>query len=146
MVKDEKQVKKLIDKDAKRNTDMVASVTQVHLAEEAIKNGTVVKTVSGVIDTTSFLAKEDLDKCIQNCESDHALDREWLIETLHRSRDQVQMASMGNALNEMAGFGMVDAASRAVHAGIRHLHLQTAKAFWARLIWARWRDWVLRYQ
>ena len=36
------------------------------------------------------------------------------------------MAPMANALNEMAGFGMVDAASRTVHAGIRHLHLQTA--------------------
>ena len=38
------------------------------------------------------------------------------------------MVSMANALNEMVGFGMVGAASRAVtvHAGIRHLHLQMA--------------------
>ena len=35
--KDEKQVKKLIDKDAKRKVAMAASVTQIHLAEEAIK-------------------------------------------------------------------------------------------------------------
>ena len=48
--------------------------------------------------------------------------------TLQRSRDRVQMASMVNALTEMAGFGMVDTASRAVHAGIQHLHLQMVKA------------------
>ena len=38
------------------------------------------------------------------------------------------MASMANALNEIAGFGMVNAAARKVHAGIRTLRLQTAKA------------------
>ena len=87
----------------------------------------MVETVSGVIDTASFLAKEDLN--IQHLESYHALDQEWLIVILHRSRDRVQMASMANALNEMAGFGMVYAASRAVtvHAGIRHILLQMAK-------------------
>ena len=43
--KDEKQVKKLVEKDAKQKASMAASVTQVHLAEVAIKNGTVVETV-----------------------------------------------------------------------------------------------------
>ena len=45
---------------------MEAAVTQVHLAEEAIKNGAVVETVSGVINTASFLAKDYLDECIQH--------------------------------------------------------------------------------
>ena len=44
--KDEKQVKKLIEKDAKRKASMAASVLQVHLAEEAIKNGTVVESLT----------------------------------------------------------------------------------------------------
>ena len=55
------------------------------------------------------------------------MDREWLIEALCSPRDRVQMASMANALTEMADFRMVDTASRAVHVGIRNLHLQTAK-------------------
>ena len=106
----------------------MASVTQVRLAEEAIKNGTVVETVSGVINTASFLAKEHLDQCIQRLESDRALEREWLIQSLRTARDRVQMASMVNILNDMVGFGMVDAASSVVHAGIRHLRLQMATA------------------
>ena len=58
---------------------MVASVTQVHLAEDAIKNGSVVETISGVINTTSFLAKDYVDECIQHLESDKVLDREGLL-------------------------------------------------------------------
>ena len=107
---------------------MEAVVTQVHLAEDAIKNGSVVETVSGVINTTSFLAKEYLDECIQHLVSDRDLDQEGLLGSLHIARDRVQMASMANALNEIAGFSMVNAAARKVHAGIRTLRLQTAKA------------------
>ena len=98
------------------------------MVEDAIKNGTVVETVSEVINTASFLAKEQLDQCIQYLQSGHALDQEGLVQSLRAARDWVQMASMANALNEMAGFGMVDVVSRVVHAGIRHLHLQMAKA------------------
>ena len=65
-------MKKLVDRDAARKVAMEASVTQVHLAEDAIKNGSVVKTVSG--------------------------------------------------------FGMVVAVAGKLHAGIRNLRLQTAKA------------------
>ena len=72
--------------------------------------------MSGVIDTASFLAKENLDQCIQHLESDCTVDREWLVEALYRSWDRVQMAAMANALTEMVGFGMVDTASRAVYA------------------------------
>ena len=45
---------------------MEGVVTQVHLAEEAIKNGVLVETVLGVINTASFLAKDYLDECIQH--------------------------------------------------------------------------------
>ena len=38
------------------------------------------------------------------------------------------MVSMANALNNIAGFGMMDAASRSVHEGIRNLCLQMAKS------------------
>ena len=126
--KDEKQVKKLIDWDAACKAAMEASITQVCLAEEAIKNGTVVDTISGVINTTSFLAKDYLDECIQHLESDRVLDQEGLLGSLRTARDRVQMVSIANALNEIAGFGMVDAAARSVHVGIRHLRLQTVKA------------------
>ena len=111
-----------------REASMEAEVTQVHLAEEAIKNGSVVETVSGVINTTSFLAKDYLDECIQHLESDRKLDWEGLLAFLCTTRDRVQMASMANALNEIVGFGMVDAATSKVHAGIRAVRLQTAKA------------------
>ena len=56
--KDQKQVKKLIDRDAARKTSMEAAVNRVRLAEDAIKNGTVVETISGVINTASYLAKK----------------------------------------------------------------------------------------
>ena len=105
--KDKKQVK-LVEKDAKRKVSMTASFTKVHLAEDAIKSGTIVENVSGVIDTSFFLAKEDMDQCIQHLESDRTVDWEWLVEALRRSQYQVQMASMEDALMEMAGFGMVD--------------------------------------
>ena len=126
--KDQKQVKKLVDQNAVRKAAMEASVTQVHLAEDAIKNSSVVETISGVINTASFLAKDYLDECIQHLESDKVLDREGLLGSLRTARDRVQMASMANALNEIADFGMVDAATRKVHARNRNLHLQTAKA------------------
>ena len=61
-------------------------------------------------------------------ESDRVLDREGQLGSLRTARDRVQMALMANALNEIAGFRMVDAAARSVHAGIRHLRMQTAKA------------------
>ena len=127
-VKDQKQVKKLVDRDTARKASMEAAVTQVHFAEEAIKNGSVVETVSGVINTASFLAKDYLDECIQHRESDRDLDREGHLASLLTAIDRIQMASMANALNEIAGFGMVDVATRKVHAGIRTLRLQTAKA------------------
>ena len=78
---------------------------------------------SQVINTTSFLAKDHLDEGIQHLESDHVLDREGLLGSLRMVRDRVQMVLMGNALNEIAGFGMVDAAARSVHEGIRILCL-----------------------
>ena len=121
-------MKKLIDQDAARKAAMEVSITQVRLAEEAIKNGTVVETISDVINTTSFLAKDYLDECIQHLESDRVLDREGLLGSLWRARDRVHIASMANTLNEIAGFGMVDAVARSVHTRIRHMRLQMAKA------------------
>ena len=59
---------------------------------------------------------------------DSVLAREGLLGSLRTAKDRVQMASMANALKEIAGFGMVDAAASSVHAGIRNLRLQTAKA------------------
>ena len=56
------------------------------------------ETMPGVINIASFLAKEDLEQCIQHLESDSTMDQEWLVEALCRSRDWVQMASMANAL------------------------------------------------
>ena len=43
--KDQKQVRKLMDKDVTHKASMETSVTQVCLAEEAIKNGMVVETI-----------------------------------------------------------------------------------------------------
>ena len=84
--KDQKQVKKLVDRDAARKAAMEASITRVRLAEEAIKNGTVVETISGVINTASFLAKDYLDECIQHLESDRVLDQEGLPGSLRKAR------------------------------------------------------------
>ena len=85
----------------------------------------MVETVSGVINTASFLAKDYLDECIQHLVSERDLDREGLLGSLRTARDRIQMASMANALNEI---DMVDVAARKVHAEIRTLCLQTAKA------------------
>ena len=75
--KDQKQVKKLVDQNAARKTSMEAAITQVHLAEEAIKNRAVIETVSSVINTASFL-----DECIQHLMSDRDLDQEGLLGSL----------------------------------------------------------------
>ena len=56
----------VINKDAARKASIAASVAQVRLAEDAIKNGTMVETVLGVIDTTTFAAKKSLDECIND--------------------------------------------------------------------------------
>ena len=136
--KDQKQVKKLVDRETARKASMEAAVTQIHLAE-AIKNGSVVETVSGVINTASFLAKDYLDECIQHLELDRDLHRESLLGSLCTARDRIQMASMANALNEVVGFGMVNAVTRKVHAGIRTLRLQMAKRSWANQISAKCR-------
>ena len=97
--KGQKQVKKLIDRYSVCKAAMEASITQVRLAEEAIKNGMVVETISGVINTASFLAKDYLDECIQHLESDRVLDRDGLLGSLWTARDRAQMASMANSLN-----------------------------------------------
>ena len=68
---------------------MKVSVTQVHLVEDAIKNGSVVETVAGVINTASFLAKDYLDECIQHLESDKVLDWEGHLGSLQTARDRV---------------------------------------------------------
>ena len=75
----------VVNKDAACKTSIAAPVAQVWLVEDAIINGTVVETVSGVIDTATFLAKEDLDECIHQLHSARSVDREWLLETLRTS-------------------------------------------------------------
>ena len=119
---------KLVSKDVIRKASMVASVVQVRLAEDVIKKVTVVETMLGVINTASILNKEGLDECIVHLQSGQPIDREWLLEMIHVSYDQVQLASVSNALTEMAGFGMVDVATSVVHARIRNLHLPMAWA------------------
>ena len=109
--KDDKQMLQVINKDATRKASITASVAQVCLAEDAIKNGTVVETVSGEVDTTTFEAKTGLDECIHPIETARAVDVEWVLETLRTSPDRVQLASLSNALVEMVGFGMVDVAA-----------------------------------
>ena len=64
--KDNKQMQQIINKYSTRKASIVASVAQVCLVENAIKNGTVVETVTGIIDTTTFSAKKCLDECIQH--------------------------------------------------------------------------------
>ena len=44
------------------------------LADDTIKNGTVVENVSGIIDTTTFAAKKGLDECI------HHIKTAWTLE------------------------------------------------------------------
>ena len=152
--KDKQQMLQAVNKDANRKASVAVSVAQVCLAENAIKNstvvetvsgvavsvvhvclaenaiknGTVVETVSGVIDTAFFLAKESLDECICHLQSDRPIDRDWLVEMLLMSRDLVQLVSVYNALTEMTRFVMVDVAARAVHSGIQNLYLQTTSA------------------
>ena len=74
--KDNHQLSKLVSKDVTRKASMVASVAQVDLAEDVIKNGIVVETMLGVIDTASILTKEGLYKCIIHLQSSQPIDRE----------------------------------------------------------------------
>ena len=98
------------------------------LAEDTIKNGNIMETVSGMFYTAIFLAKEGLVECIHHLYSARPIHSEWLLKPLHKSWDRVQLASVSNASTEMVGFGMVDVATRAIHSGSQNLHLQTAQA------------------
>ena len=80
----------VINKDAAHE----ASVAQSHLADDAIKNGTMVETVLGVINTSTFTAKKGLDECIHYIQTAWSVDLDWVLETLRMSLDRVQLASL----------------------------------------------------
>ena len=97
--KDEQQMLQVVNKDAAHKASIAPSVAQVQLAEDAIKNGTVVETMLGVIDTATFVAKADLDECIHHLLSAQSIDRQWLLEMLRTLQDRVQLASASNTFN-----------------------------------------------
>ena len=95
--KDECQMLQVVNKDATHKASIAVSVAQVqtwHHGGDSV----------GCYDTSSFLAKESLDKCIHHLQSDQLIDREWLLEMLRTSWDRMQLASVSNALTEMAGW------------------------------------------
>ena len=93
----------VVNKDATHKALLTASVAKVQFVEDAIKNDTVVETVSGVIDTATFPVKEDLDECIHHIQSAWPIDREWLLRTLCTSRTRFSLRQCLNALTDMAG-------------------------------------------
>ena len=103
--KNECQVLQLVNRDGTHKASIAVSVAQVRLAEDAIRNGTVVETVSRVIDSASFLAKEGLNECICHVQSDRPVDRDWLLETLCVSHDLVQLSSVSNGLTRWLALG-----------------------------------------
>ena len=72
------------------------------------KNGTVLDTVLGVIDTSTFPAKKFLDECIHHIQTAHWVDMDCVLEMLRMSLDWVHLVSLSNALTEMARFCLVD--------------------------------------
>ena len=143
--KDQKQVKKLIDRDTACKVAMEVSITQVLLAEDAINYGMVVETISGVINTASFLAKDYLDECIQHLESDRILDREGLLGSLRRARDRVQMVSMANALKRLPGSAWWMHRPGQSTRGSGICICRRLRQCLASRIWARWRGLSLKF-
>ena len=94
----------VVNKDATHKASIVASMAQFNLAEDAIKIGMVVETVSCVIDTATFLAKEGLGEYIHHLQCAWSTDKEWLLETLCTLWDWVQLPLVSKALTEMVVF------------------------------------------
>ena len=84
---------------------LIRHPSQRRLAEDAIKNGTMVETLFGVIDTATFWAKEDLDGCIHHLQSAQSVDRECLLETLRMSRDRGSVGLGVERLDRDGWFG-----------------------------------------
>ena len=82
----------------------------------------------GVVNTATFAAKEGLDEVIAHLEDSREVDVEQVLVILHTTCDRMQCASLANVVIEMAGWGGIEVAACTLHAGIRNLCVETAKA------------------
>ena len=81
--KGKKMPQNLINKDPVRKSSMAVLTAQISLAEDAIKNGTAMERVSGVINHASFTTKDCISYYIDHINGEGIVDKGFVLRTLH---------------------------------------------------------------
>ena len=71
----------------KQVQSLINTTAQIKLSEDAIKNGMVVEMVMGIIDNTSFKAKNCISHCIKHVNGQYAVDLDFMLVTLQEVYD-----------------------------------------------------------